>query len=179
MVGTLAVGNANRAIGLRADLDVLDIHEDNTFGHVTTNLGKVHACGHDGHTAMLLGAAKYLPETRRFNGTVQFIFQPAEENEVGGRLMCEDGLFKLFPVEAVYGMHNQPGLPLGKFGVRVGPSMASADMFDIQISGKGSHAAHPHQGADPIVTGAEIVTALQHVVSRSANPIEATVISVT
>ncbi|MEC7647307.1 MAG: M20 aminoacylase family protein [Pseudomonadota bacterium] len=179
VVGTLAVGNSNRAIGLRADLDALDIHEENTFGHVSTNPGKMHACGHDGHTAMLLGAAKYLSETRRFNGTVQFIFQPAEENEAGGRVMCEDGLFELFPVEAVYGMHNQPGLPLGKFGVRVGPSMASADMFDIQISGKGSHAAHPHQGADPIVTGAEIVTALQRVVSRSANPIEATVISVT
>ncbi len=179
MVGTLAVGNANRAIGLRADLDALDIHEENTFDHVSTNPGKMHACGHDGHTAMLLGAAKYLSETRRFNGTVQFIFQPAEENEAGGRVMCEDGLFELFSVEAVYGMHNQPGLPLGKFGVRVGPSMASADMFDIQISGKGSHAAHPHQGADPIVTGAEIVTALQRVVSRSANPIEAAVISVT
>ena len=179
VVGTLAVGNSNRAIGLRADLDALDIHEENTFVHVSTNPGKMHACGHDGHTAMLLGAAKYLSETRRFNGTVQFIFQPAEENEAGGRVMCEDGLFELFPVEAVYGMHNQPGLPLGKFGVRVGPSMASADMFDIQISGKGSHAAHPHQGADPIVTGAEIVTALQRVVSRSANPIEATVISVT
>ena len=179
VVGTLAVGNSNRAIGLRADLDALDIHEENTFGHVSTNPGKMHACGHDGHTAMLLGAAKYLSETRRFNGTVQFIFQPAEENEAGGRVMCEDGLFELFPVEAVYGMHNQPGLPLGKFGVRVGPSMASADMFDIQISGKGSHAAHPHQGADPIVTGAEIVTALQRIVSRSANPIEAAVISVT
>ena len=105
---------------------------------------------------MLLGAAKYLSETRRFNGTVQFIFQPAEENEAGGRVMCEEGLFDLFPVEAVYGMHNQPGLPLGKFGVRVGPLMASADMFEITIKGKGSHAAHPHQGADPIVTGAEI-----------------------
>ena len=179
VVGTLAVGNSNRAIGLRADLDALDIHEENTFDHVSTNPGKMHACGHDGHTAMLLGAANYLSETRRFNGTVQFIFQPAEENEAGGRVMCEDGLFELFPVEAVYGMHNQPGLPLGKFGVRVGPSMASADMFDIQISGKGSHAAHPHQGADPIVTGAKIVTALQRVVSRSANPIEAAVISVT
>ncbi|MED5358561.1 MAG: M20 aminoacylase family protein, partial [Pseudomonadota bacterium] len=179
VVGTLAVGNSNRAIGLRADLDALDIHEENTFGHVSTNPGKMHACGHDEHTAMLLGAAKYLSETRRFNGTVQFIFQPAEENEAGGRVMCEDGLFELFPVEAVYGMHNQPGLPLGKFGVRVGLSMASADMFDIQVSGKGLHAAHPHQGAEPIVAGAEIVTALQRVVSRSANPIEATVISVT
>ena len=179
VVGTLAVGNSNRAIGLRADLDALDILEENTFDHVSTHPGKMHACGHDGHTTMLLGAAKYLSETRRFNGTVQFIFQPAEENEAGGRVMCEEGLFDLFPVEAVYGMHNQPGLPLGKFGVRVGPSMASADMFEITIKGKGSHAAHPHQGADPIVTGAEIVTALQRIISRSANPIEAAVISVT
>ena len=170
VVGTLAVGNSNRAIGLRADLDALDILEENTFDHVSTHPGKMHACGHDGHTTMLLGAAKYLSETRRFNGTVQFIFQPAEENEAGGRVMCEEGLFDLFPVEAVYGMHNQPGLPLGKFGVRVGPSMASADMFEITIKGKGSHAAHPHQGSDPIVTGAEIVTALQRIISRSANP---------
>ena len=179
VVGTLSVGNSNRAIGLRADLDALDIHEENTFDHVSTLAGKMHACGHDGHTTMLLGAAKYLSETRRFNGTVQFIFQPAEENEAGGRVMCEDGLFELFPVEAVYGMHNQPGLPIGKFGMRVGPSMASADMFEITVKGKGSHAAHPHQGSDPIVTGAEIVTALQRIVSRTTNPIEAVVISVT
>ncbi|MGB0551590.1 MAG: M20 aminoacylase family protein [Alphaproteobacteria bacterium] len=179
VVGTLTVGNSNRAIGLRADLDALDIHEENTFDHVSIHAGKMHACGHDGHTTMLLGAAKYLSETRRFNGTVQFIFQPAEENEAGGRVMCEDGLFELFPVEAVYGMHNQPGLPIGKFGMRVGPSMASADMFEITVKGKGSHAAHPHQGADPIVTGAEIVTALQRIVSRTTNPVEAAVISVT
>jgi amidohydrolase len=179
VVGTLSVGNSNRAIGLRADLDALDIHEENTFDHVSTHAGKMHACGHDGHTTMLLGAAKYLSETRRFNGTVQFIFQPAEENEAGGRVMCDDGLFVLFPVEAVYGMHNQPGLPIGKFGMRVGPSRASADMFEITVKGKGSHAAHPHQGADPIVTGAEIVTALQRIVSRTTNPIEAAVISVT
>jgi amidohydrolase len=179
VVATLSVGNSNRAIGLRADLDALDIHEKNTFHHVSTHAGKMHACGHDGHTTMLLGAAKYLSETRRFNGVVQFIFQPAEENEAGGRVMCEDGLFELFPVEAVYGMHNQPGLPIGKFGMRVGPSMASADMFEITVKGKGSHAAHPHQGADPIVTGAEIVTALQRIISRTTNPIEAAVISVT
>ena len=179
VVGTLKVGNSNRAIGLRADLDALDILEENTFDHVSTNPGKMHACGHDGHTAMLLGAAKYLSETRRFNGTVQFIFQPAEENEAGGRVMVEDGLFDLFPVEGVYGMHNQPGLPLGQFGVRVGSSMASADMFEITLTGKGSHAAHPHQGIDPIVTGSEVVMALQRIVSRSTNPIEAAVISVT
>jgi amidohydrolase len=179
VVGTLSVGQSNRAIGLRADLDALDVHEENTFEHVSTLPGKMHACGHDGHTAMLLGAAKYLSETRRFDGTVRFIFQPAEENEAGGRVMCEEGLFDLFPVEAVYGMHNQPGLPLGQFGMRTGASMASADMFTITITGKGSHAAHPHHGADPIVTGAEIVTALQRIVSRSTNPLEAAVISVT
>jgi len=179
VVGTLSVGTSNRAIGLRADLDALDVHEENTFAHVSTIPGKMHACGHDGHTAMLLGAAKYLAHTRRFDGTVRFIFQPAEENEAGGRVMCEEGLFDHFPVEAVYGMHNQPGLPLGKFGVRAGAAMASADMFTITLSGKGSHAAHPHQGVDPIVTGAEIVSALQRIVSRSANPLEAAVISVT
>lgn len=179
VVGTLSVGTANRAIGLRADLDALDVLEENEFAHASTIPGKMHACGHDGHTAMLLGAAKYLAETRRFDGTVRFIFQPAEENEAGGRVMCEDGLFDLFPVEAVYGMHNQPGLPLGKFGVRAGAAMASADMFTITVHGKGSHAAHPHQGADPILTGAEIVAGLQRVVSRSTNPIQAAVVSVT
>jgi len=179
VVGTLKVGESNRAIGLRADMDALDILEENTFNHVSTNHGKMHACGHDGHTAMLLGAAQYLSKTRNFNGTVQFIFQPAEENEAGGRVMVEDGLFELFPVEAVYGMHNQPGLPLGKFGVTHGSAMASADMFHITITGKGSHAAHPHHGADPIVTGAEVVQALQRIASRSVNPIESVVVSVT
>ena len=179
VVGTLSVGSSNRAIGLRADLDALDVLEENTFAHVSTHPGKMHACGHDGHTAMLLGAAKYLSETRSFDGTVRFIFQPAEENEAGGRVMCEDGLFDLFPVEAVYGMHNQPGLPLGQFGVRAGAAMASADMFTITVTGKGSHAAHPHQGADPIVTGAEMVAALQRIVSRVTNPLEAAVVSVT
>ncbi len=179
VVGTLSVGNSNRSIGLRADLDALDIQEENTFEHVSKNPGKMHACGHDGHTVMLLGAAKYLSETRRFNGTVQFVFQPAEENEAGGRVMCEEGLFELFPVESIYGMHNQPGFPIGKFGMRVGPAMASADMFEITIFGKGSHAANPHQGLDPIATGAEIVSALQHIVSRHINPMEAAVVSVT
>jgi amidohydrolase len=179
VVGSLSVGTSNRAIGLRADLDALDIHEENTFDHASTIDGKMHACGHDGHTAMLLCAAKYLADTRRFNGTVHFIFQPAEENVAGGRVMVEDGLFELFPVEAVYGMHNLPGMPVGKFGVQAGPAMASADMFTIEISGKGSHGAHPHQGVDPIVTGAEIVTAFQRIVSRTLNPIDTGVVSVT
>ncbi|NKB54896.1 MAG: amidohydrolase [Alphaproteobacteria bacterium] len=179
VVGTLKVGESNRAIGLRADMDALDVLEENDFEHVSTIPGKMHACGHDGHTAMLLGAARYLSETRRFNGTAQFIFQPAEENVAGGRVMVEDGLFELFPVEAVYGMHNQPGLPLGKFGITLGPAMASADMFDITITGKGSHAAHPHHGADPIVTGAEVVQALQRIASRTISPMDAVVVSVT
>jgi len=179
VVGTLSVGNSNRAIGLRADMDALDIHEENTFDHASTHDGKMHACGHDGHTAMLLGAAKYLSETRHFNGIVHFIFQPAEENVAGGRVMVEDGLFEKFPVEAVYGMHNSPGMPLGHFGVQVGPAMASADMFFIEITGKGSHGAHPHQGIDPIVTGAEIVMALQRIVGRTLNPIDTGVVSVT
>ncbi len=179
VVGTLKVGDSNRAIGLRADLDALDILEENTFAHASTHPGKMHACGHDGHTAMLLAAARYLSETRRFNGTVQFIFQPAEENVAGGRVMVEEGLFDLFPVEAVYGMHNQPGLPLGTFGVRTGSAMASADMFEITITGKGSHAAHPHQGVDPVVTAAEIILAFQRIAARSVNPIESAVVSVT
>jgi amidohydrolase len=179
VVGTLKVGQSNRAIGLRADLDALDIQEANDFPHASTIPGKVHACGHDGHTAMLLGAARYLSETRRFNGTVQFIFQPAEENVAGGRVMIEEGLFDLFPVEAVYGMHNQPGLPIGKFGIRVGPAMASADKFTITLSGDGAHAAYPHLSIDPILTGAEVVQALQRIVSRNTNPMDAVVVSVT
>ncbi len=179
VVGTLSVGNSNRAIGLRADMDALDILEENSFDHASTIDGKMHACGHDGHTAMLLGAARYLSETRNFNGTVHFIFQPAEENVAGGRVMVEDGLFEKFPVEAVYGMHNTPGMPIGHFGMQAGPSMASADMFFIEIAGKGSHGAHPHQGIDPIATGAEIVTALQRIVARSLNPIDTGVVSVT
>lgn len=179
VVGTLSVGSSNRAIGLRADLDALDIHEENTFEHCSTIDGKMHACGHDGHTAMLLGAARYLAETRRFNGKVHFIFQPAEENVAGGRVMVEDGLFEKFPVEAVYGMHNLPGMPIGHFGMQAGPAMASADMFTIEISGKGSHGAHPHQGVDPIVTAAEIVMAFQRIVARTLNPIDTGVVSVT
>ena len=179
VVGTLKVGSSNRCIGLRADMDALDILEENSFDHVSTIDGKMHACGHDGHTAMLLGAARYLSETKNFNGTVHFIFQPAEENVAGGRVMVEDGLFEKFPVEAVYGMHNSPGIPIGQFAMQTGSAMASADMFKIEITGKGSHGGHPHQGIDPIVTGSEIVMALQRVVARTINPVEAAVISVT
>ncbi|MDH3315369.1 MAG: M20 family metallopeptidase [Gammaproteobacteria bacterium] len=179
VVGTLKVGASNRAIGLRADLDALDIHEENDFDYASKHPGKMHACGHDGHTTMLLGAAWYLAESKRFSGTVHFIFQPAEENVAGGRVMVEEGLFDLFPVEAVYGMHNSPGIAVGKFAVQTGPAMAAADMWELEITGKGSHGAHPHHGVDPIVTASEIVTALQRIVGRSIHPMKAGVVSVT
>jgi hippurate hydrolase len=179
VVGTLKAGSSDRKIGLRADMDALHIHELNSFEHKSTVDGKMHACGHDGHTTMLLGAAKYLAETRRFDGTVYFIFQPAEENEAGGRVMVEDGLFDLFPAAQVYGMHNMPGIEVGKIGVLRGPAMASADFFKIDITGVGAHGAFPHKGIDPILVGAEIVTALQRIVSRSTDPMDNAVVSVT
>ncbi len=179
VVGTLSSGSGKRAIGLRADMDALHIHEQNAFGHRSRNEGKMHACGHDGHTAMLLGAAKYLSETRNFDGTVHFIFQPAEENEGGGREMVEQGLFEKFPCESVYGMHNWPGMPAGQFGVRAGPMMASFDIFEIELSGRGSHAALPHTGIDPIVAASALVQALQTIASRNVDPIESAVVSVT
>jgi hippurate hydrolase len=169
----------NRAIGIRADIDALDIEEANTFDHRSRNPGKMHACGHDGHSAMLLGAAKYLSDHRDFGGTVYLIFQPAEENEGGAGVMIEEGLFEQFPMDAVYGMHNQPGTPVGKMVMRAGPSMAGFDIFDIEIQGKGAHGAMPHTGVDPIVVQAHLVTALQSVVSRNIDPIESAVLSVT
>ena len=179
VVGTLRAGTGRRAIGLRADLDALHILEKNGFAHASTNPGKMHACGHDGHTTMLLGAARYLAETRNFDGTVHFIFQPAEENEGGGRVMVEQGLFDRFPVDAVYGMHNWPGLARGRFSIRSGPMMASYDVFELTVTGRGAHGAMPHQGVDPVVAGAQIVTALQTIVSRNLNPVDAAVVSVT
>ncbi len=179
VVGTLAAGSGKRAIGLRADMDALHIHEKNGFGHRSRHEGKMHACGHDGHTTMLLGAAKYLSEARNFDGIVHFIFQPAEENEGGGREMVEQGLFEKFPCESVYGMHNWPGMPVGQFGVRAGPMMASFDIFEIELAGRGSHAALPHTGIDPIVAASTLVQALQTIASRNVDPIESAVVTVT
>ena len=180
VVGTLR-GSADGAgaIGLRADMDALHIDEKNTFDHRSRNDGKMHACGHDGHTTMLLGAAKYLAETRNFAGTVHFIFQPAEENEGGGRVMVEEGLFDLFPAQAVYGMHNMPGMPVGTIGAKVGTMMAAADRFDLTVRGKGAHGAMPHLGVDPVVAAAQIVQGLQTIASRITDPVESIVISVT
>ena len=179
VVGTLKSGSGNRAIGLRADMDALDLEEMNDFAHRSRHPGKMHGCGHDGHTTMLLGAARYLAETRRFDGTVHFIFQPAEENLAGGKVMIDDGLFEKFPVESVYGMHNMPGVEVGKFAIRPGPMLASADMFDIRVKGVGAHGAFPHRGVDPVVIASEIVLALQTIVSRSTDPLHASVVSVT
>jgi hippurate hydrolase len=183
VVGTL-VGSGSatgqlRAIALRADIDALDIHEQNDLPYKSTFPGKMHACGHDGHTTMLLAAAKYLAETRRFAGTVHFIFQPAEENEGGGRVMVEEGLFDRFPAEAVFGLHNWPGMPIGEFAVANGPAMAAFDVFEIAVAGRGTHAAMPHVGVDPIVVGSQIVSALQTIASRETDPLDQIVVSVT
>ncbi len=180
VVGTLRGAHGDGpAIGLRADLDALHITEKNDCDHASAVPGKMHACGHDGHTTMLLGAAKYLAETRNFAGTVQFIFQPAEEHAGGGRVMVEDGLFERFPVETVWGMHNFPGQDLGTFEVCAGPCMAAADTIDITLKGQGTHAAFPHQGRDVIVAAAQLVTALQTVTSRAVDPLDSVVCSIT
>lgn len=178
VVGSLRCGDGP-AIGLRADMDALPITEATNLPYCSTRSGKMHACGHDGHTAMLLGAAQYLSETRAFSGTVHFIFQPAEESAGGGRVMVEQGLFDKFPVERVFGMHNWPGLPAGTFAARTGPMMAACDSFEIAIIGKGCHAAMPHLGSDTILVASAVVGALQTIVSRSKDPVETAVVSVT
>ena len=168
-----------RTIGLRADMDALPIHETTNLPWQSTNPGKMHACGHDGHTAMLLGAARYLAKTRDFAGTLAVIFQPAEEGGAGAKAMLDDGLMTRWPIEEVYGMHNAPSLPIGAFAIRKGPFLAAADRFTITIEGRGGHAAQPHLGVDPIVAGAQIVVALQSIVSRGADPLDSCVVSVT
>ena len=179
VVGVLQGGPGGRAIALRADMDALPIQERDGIAHRSVNDGAMHACGHDGHTTMLLGAARYLAETRNFKGTVYFVFQPAEEGLGGGEAMVKDGLFERFPAQAVYGMHNWPGLPVGEIAVRAGPMMAACDEFEIAVEGIGAHAAMPHLGIDPVVAAAHIVTALQTVVGRRVNPLESGVVSVT
>ena len=179
VVGSLRLGNSDRAIGLRADMDALPLQELNPFPHRSRHDGRMHACGHDGHTAMLLAAAEYLAATRRFDGTVHFIFQPAEETVGGARVMIEEGLFERFPMQQVFGMHNWPGLPAGQFAVHAGPAMACADQFDIVIRGHGAHAAMPHQGRDPLLAGAAMVQSLQGIVSRNVDPLDSAVLSIT
>ncbi len=179
VVGIVKGGDSPRAVGLRADMDALPITERNTFGHASRHPGKMHACGHDGHTAMLLAAAKHLARHRSFDGTVYLIFQPAEEGGGGAREMIKDGLFERFPMEAVFGAHNWPGLEVGEFALKSGPAFASSNEFKIVVRGKGSHGAMPHLGIDPVPVACQMVQAFQTIVSRNLRPIDTGVISVT
>ncbi|SAK98363.1 amidohydrolase [Caballeronia hypogeia] len=179
VVGTLKRGDSSRAIGLRADMDALPMQESNEFEHRSTHAGAMHACGHDGHTTMLLGAARYLAKSGDFDGTVHFFFQPAEEEGAGAQAMIEDGLFERFPVEAVFGVHNWPGIPEGHFAVKPGPIMASTSLFKITITGAGCHGAMPHLGQDPVFAAAQIVSLLQSILTRNKNPVDSAALSVT
>ena len=179
VVGIIKRGNSSAAIGLRADMDALPMQEANTFEHASKNAGKMHACGHDGHTAMLLGAARHLAKYSDFDGTVYVIFQPAEEGGAGAKKMIEDGLFEQCPMQAVYGMHNWPGAAVGTFGVTPGPMMASSNEFEVIVHGKGSHAAQPHNSVDPIMVAVQIAQSWQTIVSRNKNPLDAGVLSIT
>ena len=179
VVGTLRVGNGDRAIGLRADMDALPMQEANEFAHRSRHDGRMHGCGHDGHTTMLLGAARYLAGTRNFDGTVHFIFQPAEEGLGGADAMIRDGLFELFPCDAVFGLHNRPGLPIGQYAIKPGPMMAGGAFFDITVRGRGAHGARPESSIDPVLTACHIATALQSIVARNVAPMDTAVVSVT
>lgn len=179
VVGRLQHGSSAKAIGLRADMDALPIQERNQFPHRSQHEGRMHACGHDGHTAMLLAAAQHLAQNKNFNGIVHFIFQPAEEGGAGAKVMIEEGLFERFPCDAVFALHNWPGLRVGEFAVKPGPVMASSNEFEIRISGKGAHAAMPDLGIDPVLIGSHIVTALQSLIARNLKPTDTGVVSVT
>ncbi|MRW86997.1 amidohydrolase [Pseudoduganella sp. FT26W] len=179
VVGVIKNGTSSRAIGLRADMDALPMQEVNTFAHASRHPGKMHACGHDGHTAMLLGAAKHLAENRNFDGTVYLVFQPAEEGGAGAKRMIEDGLFEQCPMDAIYGMHNWPGIPSGHMSVAPGPLMASSNEFYLTVKGKGGHAAQPHKCIDPVLIGVQIAQSWQTIVSRRTSPLDTAVLSLT
>jgi amidohydrolase len=170
-------GDSGRAVGLRADMDALPMHEENDFPHVSRFKGRMHGCGHDGHTTMLLGAARYLASTRRFDGIVYLIFQPGEEGFGGGKAMIDDGLFERFPADEIYALHNWPGLPPGTIAVRPGPMMAAADRIEIHIEGRGGHGAHPHLAVDPVLVAGHIITAAQSIVARNVSPVDTAVVS--
>ena len=179
VVGIIKNGTSNRAVGLRADMDALPVQESNTFPHHSQHEGKMHACGHDGHTTMLLGAAHYLSQHKNFDGTVYVIFQPAEEGAGGAKRMMDEGLFEQCPMEAVFGMHNWPGAAAGGMGVKVGPMMASSNEFEVIVKGKGAHAAQPHMGIDPIMVAVQIAQSWQTIISRNKSPIDSGVLSIT
>jgi len=179
VVGIIRHGKSNRSIGLRADMDALPMQEVNTFPHASVHPGKMHACGHDGHTAMLLGAAKYLAEHRNFDGTVYLVFQPAEEGGAGAKRMIEDGLFEQCPMDTIYGMHNWPGIPAGHMSVCEGPLMASSNEFYVTVKGKGGHAAQPHKCIDPVMVAVQIAQSWQTIISRRTSPLDTAVLSLT